>query len=61
MQTAAQIIAEAKAAGIDVEAIEHNLTLTPDERWRQHDAALALVLALRAAGQAKYGDITEDS
>jgi hypothetical protein len=46
-----QIIAEAEKAGIDFELIEHNLTLTPDERARQHDAALALMLELKRIGE----------
>ena len=37
--------------GIDLEMLEHNLSLTPTERVRQHDAALQLVMALREAGE----------
>ncbi|AKC81812.1 hypothetical protein IMCC26134_01750 [Verrucomicrobia bacterium IMCC26134] len=46
-----QIIAEAQKAGVDFELIEHNLSLTPDERARQHDAALALMLELKRIGE----------
>ena len=41
--------------GIDVSQLEYILTLTPAERLRRHDAALALVLAVRKAGIRYYG------
>ena len=41
--------------GIDVSQLEHILTLTPAERLKRHDAALALVLAAREAGIRHYG------
>ena len=41
--------------GIDVSQLEYMLTLTPAERLKQHDAALALVLAARRAGIRYYG------
>ena len=41
--------------GIDVWQLEYNLTLTPAERLKRHDAALALVLAAREAGIRYYG------
>ena len=44
-----QAIADAERAGIDVNLIELSLVLTPEERWRRHDEALALATELRAA------------
>ncbi len=41
--------------GIDVSQLEYILTLTPTERLKRHDAALALVLAAREAGIRHYG------
>ena len=41
--------------GINVCQLEYNLTLTPAERLKRHDAALALVLAAREAGIRFYG------
>ncbi len=46
-----QIIADARSAGVDIEALEHNLTLTPEQRAYQHDQALALVLELKRIGE----------
>jgi hypothetical protein len=45
----------AEAFGIDVSRLEYLLSLTPAERVRRHDAALALVLAARGAGIKCYG------
>ena len=42
-------IEEARLAGFDVNLIELNLSLTPAERWRQHDLALDLILELEKA------------
>jgi hypothetical protein len=36
-------IEEALLAGFDLNLIEINLSLSPDERWRQHDMALAVI------------------
>ena len=44
---------EARQAGIDLDLIDTNLSLPVRERWRQHDAALALILKLE---QAKAAD-----
>ncbi len=41
--------------GIDIHQLEYILTLTPAERLRRHDGALALVLAAREAGIRFYG------
>ena len=40
---------DARRAGFDLDLIDTNLALTPEQRWQQHDAALELVLALEAA------------
>jgi hypothetical protein len=45
----------AAAYGIDLGQLDYILTLTPAERLRRHDAALALVLAVREAGMRYYG------
>ncbi len=47
--TAKRIFAEARQAGIDLDLIDTNLALPVRERWRQHDAALRLVLKLQQA------------
>jgi len=44
--------AEAEAWGCDMNQLAHQLALTVRERLRQHDRALAAVLALRAATEA---------
>jgi hypothetical protein len=36
---------------IDLSLIDHNLSLSPAERIRQHDRALAMVEAFREAGR----------
>jgi hypothetical protein len=41
--------------GIDINQLEYLLTLTPAERLKRHDAALAFVLAARKAGIRYYG------
>jgi beta-glucosidase-like glycosyl hydrolase len=46
-----EVIAEAIRAGIDLEMVEHNLTLSPEERARQHDDALRTVLELKRCGE----------
>lgn len=50
-KTPEQIIAEAVQAGIDLELVEYNLTLSPEERARQHDGALELALELKRIGE----------
>lgn len=51
-KAAEEIVAEATRAGIDLELLEHNLTLSPEERARQHDEALRTVLELKRSGEA---------
>jgi hypothetical protein len=46
-------IEEARKAGFDLNLIEINLSLTPEERWRQHDMALAVILELEQARMAR--------
>jgi hypothetical protein len=50
-KTAQEIDAEAIHAGIDLELVEHNLTLSPEARARQHDGALRLALELKRIGE----------
>ena len=47
-------IAEAEKAGFDLSLVDSNLRLSVEERLLRHDAALELVLELRAAGAAMY-------
>jgi pheromone shutdown protein TraB len=42
---------QARQAGIDLDLLDCNLALTVEQRWKQHDAALALALKLEAAGK----------
>lgn len=56
MNTVDDPIQAAREAGFDLDLIDTNLALTPEERLRQHDEALQLVLALqraRESGDAK--------
>jgi hypothetical protein len=36
-------IDDARLAGFDLNLIEINLSLSPEERWRQHDMALTVI------------------
>lgn len=47
---AAEALAAAERAGIDLSLIEVNLSLSYEERLLRHDAALELAQALRTAG-----------
>ena len=42
-------VEEALRVGFDLNLIEINLSLTPEERWRQHDMALDVILELEEA------------
>jgi len=46
-------IEKARCAGFDLNLIEINLSLSPEERWRQHDLALAVVQELEDARVAR--------
>ena len=46
-------IEEARRAGFDLNLIEMNLSLSPEERWRQHDMALDVILELEEARMAR--------
>jgi hypothetical protein len=46
-------IEEARLAGFDINLIDINLSLSPEERWRQHDLALAIVHELENARLAR--------
>ena len=49
MNEADPAIDEARRAGFDLNLIEINLGLSVEERWRQHDGALKLLLELERA------------
>ena len=49
MNPADKAIEEAHRAGFDVDLLDTNLALSPEERWQQHDAALELVQELAKA------------
>jgi len=44
-----QALDEARKAGIDLDLLDLNLSMSVGERWRRHDEALALVEQLEAA------------
>lgn len=44
-------IEAARRAGFDMDLLDSNLALTPEERALRHDSALELMLALREAGR----------
>lgn len=46
MEQDQHLIEEAEKAGFDLALIDASLALTPEQRVRQHDRALALVLEL---------------
>jgi hypothetical protein len=51
-----QTIREAEEAGFDLNLLELNLSLTPQERMERHDGALALVLELEKIRRARDED-----
>jgi len=46
-----QIIVDAIAAGVDIELLNYNLSLTPEQRAYQHDGALELILEIKRIGE----------
>jgi len=46
-------IEDARRAGFDLNLLEMNLALSPEERWRQHDMALEVILELERARMAR--------
>jgi hypothetical protein len=44
-------VSQARPLEIDFSQLEHNLSLTPEERLVEHQCALELVLELEAAGK----------
>jgi hypothetical protein len=46
-------IQDAGRAEFDLNLIEMNLSLSPEERWRQHDIALEIILELEEARMAR--------
>lgn len=53
MNPAEQVLEAARQAGIDLDLLDTNLALSPEERWRQHDGALKVILELQAAKLAR--------
>lgn len=49
MEPESDLFKAARQAGIDLDLIDTNLALPIEERWRQHDAALRLILQLQKA------------
>ena len=49
MDSTEAAIEEARRAGFDLDLIDTNLALPVEERWRQHDCALELLLELEMA------------
>ncbi|QYM80840.1 hypothetical protein K0B96_13185 [Horticoccus luteus] len=47
-------ITAAERAGFDLNLIDCNLALSPEQRLLRHDAALELAQELRKAGEARY-------
>lgn len=42
-------VEEARRAGFDIDLIDSTLALSPEQRWRQHNLALAMALELQQA------------
>ena len=53
MESERPLLEQAREAGIDLDLIETNLALSVQERWRQHDGALRLILKLQQAKAAR--------
>ena len=53
MSSTSDAIEEARRAGFDMDLLDTNLALTPEERMRQHDLALEFVLELQQARAAR--------
>ncbi len=43
------VLEEARRAGFDLDLLDSNLALSPEERWRRHDLALEMALELQQA------------
>ena len=54
-----QALDAAREAGIDLDLLDLNLSLSVAERWRQHDEALALAEQLRAARKKGHDDVVQ--
>ncbi len=50
-----EVLARAESVGIDLSLLREALRLTPTERLRRHEQALALAEAFRRAGEKKNG------
>lgn len=60
MRTAEQILDDARRAGIDLDLLDTNLALSVAQRWQQHDDALELALALKAARVTRDAELQAD-
>jgi hypothetical protein len=52
-ESAEKAIEDARSAGIDIDLVDTILALSPTDRCRHHDAALALVFELEKARAAR--------
>ena len=50
-----EALARAEAFGIDLSLLRESLKLTPTERLRRHDEALAFMETVRRAGEKLHG------
>jgi hypothetical protein len=57
VRTSEQILEDARRAGIDLDLLDTNLALSVEQRWKQHDEALALALALEMARIARDAEL----
>ncbi len=57
MPTKEEILAEARAAGIDLDLLDANLAMSVKERWEQHQAALELAEKLRSENKLTEKDM----
>ena len=53
MSATSEALDDARRAGFDLDLLDTNLALTPEERWRQHDTALEFVLELEQGRRAR--------
>ncbi len=49
MNSIEHALEDARRAGFDLDLLDSNLALSPEERWRRHDLALELIVELEKA------------
>lgn len=54
---AASALEVARSAGIDLDMIDSNLSLSVKERWTQHEQAFELAMKLKQAGEVRYAKL----